>query len=135
MSTSFSTITPMNPATISRMPSYAVNTPQAQPAASTPMDAQYDQPAKKKSHWFAKTIGTAVVIAAAVGLARKFLPNIFDSAATVAKDANIFQKGYEYTKIGIAKAGDFVNKYAELAFNWIKDIPNKFKGSGTNPTP
>ena len=49
MSTSFSTITPMNPATISKKPTYAVNS-QPQPAASTPMDAPtVKNPLKRKA--------------------------------------------------------------------------------------
>lgn len=134
MSSSFSTITPLNTSTISKMPAYASNNqPQAQqPAASNPLDA-YSAP-KKKSHWFLKTIATLAVLTAAVGLGRKFLPNVFDSAATVAKDANIFKKGLEYTKLGIAKAGDFVNKYAEMAYKWVLEIPAKFKGTGSTGT-
>ncbi len=133
MSNSFSTITPMNPATISRKPTYAVNS-QPQPAASTPIDAPAGQPAKKKSHWFLKTLAAVVVLAAAVGLGRKYLPNTFDPAAKLAGTENFMQKGLYYTKLGIAKAGEFVNTYTSKAWNATKNfVTNLFsKKDGGN---
>lgn len=131
MSTSFSTITPMNPATISRKPTYAMNNNQPQPAASSPMDAPAGQPAKKKSHWFLKTLGTVVVLAAAVGLGRKYLPNVFDPAAKLAGTENILQKGLYYAKLGVAKAGEFVNTYVGKAYDatktFVTNLLNKNK--------
>lgn len=121
MSTSFSTITPMNPATISKKPTYAVNN-QPQPAASTPMDAPAGQPDKKKSHWFLKTLATVVVLAAAVGLGRKYLPDTFNPAAKLSGNEGFMQKGLHYAKLGIAKAGEFVNTYTGKAYNATKNF-------------
>ncbi len=127
MSTSFSTITPMNPATISKKPTYAVNS-QPQPAASTPMDAPYGQePAKKKSNWFLKTLTAVVVLAAATALGRKFLPETFNPAAKLADNANLWQKGLHYAKLGVAKTGEFINTNIEKAYEATKNFFNKKK--------
>ena len=134
MSTSFSTITPMNPATISRKPTYAINNNQTQPAASSPMNAPAGQPTKKNSHWFLKTLAAVVVVATAVGLGRKYLPKVFDPAAQLAGNENIWQKGLHYAKLGVAKAGEFVNTYVGKAYDATKTfVTNLFSKNTTNP--
>lgn len=134
MSTSFSTITPMNPATISKKPTYAVNTPQAQPAASTPMNGPYDQPTKKKSHWFRNTvIGAVVLVAAATVLRGKVgMFKDFDKAAQLGQDAKLLEKAAHYGKKAVAEVGDFVMTYAQKAYEWGKGLFNK-GAQGTNP--
>ena len=124
MSTSFSTITPMNPATISKKPAYSINN-QPQPAASTPIEPQEQQPAKKKSRWVLKTLAAVVVLAAAAGLGRKYLPETFDPAAKLAGDENILKKGLYYAKLGVAKAGEFINTNAEKLWEGAKNLFKK----------
>lgn len=132
MSMNFATITPMSTATISKKPAYSVDT-QQQPAASSPMDNGSQVP--KKSHWFIKSLATIVVLGAAAGLGAKFLPNVFNSKAVLATDANIFNKGLHYAKVGVGHAGEFINKYAEVAYNWTKNLFNaKAAAGGTAPT-
>ena len=125
MSVGFSTIRPMDPATISRAPSYTTNNA---PAASSPIDN--GSAPKKKSHWFLKTIATVVVVAAALGLGRKYLPTVFDSAATIASDAKWYQKAIGYTKKYLGVAGDFVNNFVKQGWEFIA---NKFKGGAKTP--
>lgn len=134
MSVGFSTIRPMDPATISRVPSYSTTTNNA-PAASSPMDA--GTAPKKKSQWFLKTIATVAVVAAAVGLGRKYLPAVFDPAITIAKDAKWHQKAIGYAKKYIGVAGQYINEYAGKAVDYVKKgwnfVANKFKGGATTP--
>lgn len=134
MSVGFSTIRPMDPATISRAPSYSTTTNNA-PAASSPMDT--GAAPKKKSHWFLKTLAAVAVVAAAVGLGRKYLPAVFDSTATIAKDAKWHEKALGYAKKYIGVAGDKVIEYASKAVDYAKQgwefVASKFKG-GSSPT-
>lgn len=136
MSVGFSTIRPMGPATISRAPSYSTTTNNA-PAASSPMDA--NAAPKKKSHWFLKTLTAVAVVAAAVGLGRKYLPAVFDSAATIAKDAKWHEKALGYAKKYIGVAGDYVNTYASKAVDYAKKgwgfVASKFKGGSSTTAP
>ncbi len=125
MSVNFSTITPMSQNTISKAPTYS-NAAQ-QPAASTPMDAP-GQPQKKKSHGFRNTVLTVVVLAAATALARKFMPNTFKPDAVLKADANYVDKGLHYAKLGVAKAGEFINKYVGKAVDWAKGLIPKSNG-------
>ncbi|MBS4759730.1 MAG: hypothetical protein KHX03_03415 [Clostridium sp.] len=119
MSANFSTITPMSQNTISKVPTYS-NASQ-QPAASTPMDAP-GQSQKKKSHGFRNTVLTVIVLAAATALARKFMPTTFDPKAVLKADANYVDKGIHYAKLGVAKAGEFINTYAGKAIDWVKGL-------------
>lgn len=131
MSVNFSTITPMNQATISKPPAFTT-TPAAvaeQPAASTSMDGGKPH---KKSHWFRNTLITLVVIAAATGLGRKYMPTTFDPAAKLAGTEKWYQQGLHYAKLGVAKAGEFVNKYVGQAYTYIA---SKFAKPTTPPTP
>ena len=133
MSVGFSTIRPMDPATVSRAPSFT--TTNNAPAASSPIDN--GSAPKKKSHWFLKTIAAVVVVAAALGLGRKYLPTVFDSAATIASDAKWYQKAIGYTKKYLGVAGDFVinctGKVVDYAKQGWEFIANKFKGGATTP--
>ena len=138
MPTNFSTITPLNPANISRPPSFTTtNTPASQPAASSPMDGE--PPAKKKSHKFIKTVGTLVIIAAALGLARKYLPNTFNPELKLAADAGIVDKGLYYAKKYIGMAGDYINSWTGSAINGAKGLyekaANYIKNPGNTTTP
>ena len=93
MSVNFpSGIVPLSPETISKPPKYT-NANAQQPAASTPMNTE--EPAKKKSHWFLKTIGAIVVVGAALGLGRKFVPALRDINLSQVADegAKWYQKG------------------------------------------
>lgn len=128
MSVNFSTITQMNQATISRKPAFSTESQQQQPSASSPMNS--DGTPKKKSHWFAKTLGTLVVLATAVGLGRKYLPNTFNPQAALAGTENLFQKGLHYAKVGIGHAGEFVNTNLSKAYAWAKNLIKP-----TTPTP
>ena len=119
----FSTIRPMDPATISRVPSYTTDNA---PAASSPIDNSAAP--KKKSHWFLKTLAAVVVVAAALGLGRKHLPKVFDSAVTIADNAKWHEKAIAYTKKYLGKAGDFVNNFVKQGWEFIA---NKFKGGAT----
>lgn len=131
MSSSFSTITPLNPATISRMPSYATNsqTQTQQPAASNPIN-DYGAP-KKKSHWFRNTIIGLVVLAGATAILRGKVDVFknFDKAADLAADAKFLDKAAHYGKKGVAVAGDFLIEKGAAVWNFIKELPSKFKGS------
>lgn len=131
MSSSFSTITPLNPATISRMPSYAVNSqPQAQqPAASNPIN-DYGAP-KKKSHWFRNTVIGLVVLAGVTAALRGKVGMFkdFDKAAELAKDAKFLDKAAHYGKKGVAVVGDFLIDNGKKAWEFIKGIPARFKSS------
>lgn len=119
MSVNFSTITPMNPATISKAPTYTTAAASQEPAASNPIlnHPRYQEP--KKSHWFRNTLITLVAVAAATGLSRKYLPNTFNPAATLSGTEKWWQQGLHYAKLGVAKAGEFVNKYVGAAYNWV----------------
>ena len=67
-------------------------------------------------------------------MGRKYLPNTFDPAAKLAGTENFMQKGLYYTKLGIAKAGEFVNTYTSKAWNATKNfVTNLFsKKDGGN---
>lgn len=127
MSVGFSTIRPMDPATVSRAPSFT--TTNNTPVASSPIDN--GSAPKKKSHWFLKTIATVAVVAAALGLGSKYLPSVFNSKATIASDAKWYQKAIGYTKKYLGVAGDFVNNFVKQGWEFIA---NKFKGGAKTPT-
>ena len=138
MPTNFSTITPLNPANISRPPSFTTaNTTESQPAASSPMVGE--PPAKKNSHKFLKTVGTLVVIAAALGLARKYLPNTFNPQLNLSPDAGIVDKGLYYAKKYIGVAGEHINSWTGSAINGVKGLyekaANYIKNLGNTTTP
>ena len=121
MSVNFpSGIVPLSPETISRPPKYT-NANAQQPAASTPMNTE--EPAKKKSYWFLKTIGAIVVVGAALGLGRKFVPALRDINLSQVADegAKWYQKGLRY----IAQAGEYINTKAAASLDWIKALPSK----------
>ncbi len=127
MSVGFSTIRPMSQETISKASAYSVNgQTAAQPAAANPMvgPAGTYQP-KKKSHWFAKTVVTLAVLAAAVGLGRKYLPNTFNPNAVLKDGAKWYEQGLHYATKYIGKAGEYVNTYASKAWNWVTNIFKK----------
>lgn len=127
MSVGFSTIRPLDPSTISKAPAYSTNNQQTQqPAASSPMDAGQPVP-KKKSHWFAKTLATVVVLAAAAGLGRKFLPDTFNPELVLKDGAKWYEKGLHYAQKYIGKAGEYINTKTVAAYNWVVNL---FKGKG-----
>lgn len=133
MSVNFSTITPMNPSTISQKPAFSVDTgaTEQKPTASSPLDAYQTQQPKKNKHTFLKIVGTLAVLTAAVGLLRGKVDMIknFDVKAPLAADAKLLEKGKHYALKGIAVAGDFVNNYFNKAVNFVKNLlPKK-----TNP--
>lgn len=119
MSVNFSTITPMNPATISKAPTYTTAAASQGPAASSPMDA-YQQP-KKKSHWFRNTLIAAALVVGGAALLRGKVDMFknFDKTAGAAQDAGILGKVAHYGKKAVAEVGDFVNKYVGIAYNWV----------------
>ena len=127
MSVGFSTIRPMSQETISKASAYSTNAQTAQqPAANSPMaDPEGRYEPRKKSHWFAKTIVTLAVLAAAVGLGRKYLPNTFNPEAVLKDGAKWYEKGLHYATKYIGKAGEYVNTYASKAWNWATNL---FKG-------
>lgn len=131
MSVGFSTIKPLDPSTISRAPKYSTTTP----AASSPIDTNQTT-TKKKSHWFRNTVIGLAVIATAVALGQRFLPTIFDKAATLATDAKWYDKALHYAKKGVAIAGEFINKYVDMGIDLAKAGYNKIKGMiGGSATP
>lgn len=122
MSVNFSTITPMSQSTISKMPTYSNQVAQV---ASTPIDSQ--EP-KKNNHWFLKTLAAVAVITAGVGLLRGKVDMFknFDVAGKLADNASLKEKAVFYSKKAVAVAGDFVNKYANLAVETVKGwLPKK----------
>ncbi len=131
MSVGFSTIRPMSQETISKASAYSANAQTAQqPAANSPMAGpagRYEP--KKKSHWFAKTIGTLVVLAAAAGLGRKYLPKTFNPEAVLKDGAKWYEKGLHYATKYIGKAGEFVNTYASKAWNWATNLFKREKAA------
>ena len=132
MQVGFSTIKPLDPATISRTPTYSTTT--TTPTASSPMDS--GQTVTKKSHWFRNTVISLAVIATAVALGQRFLPAIFDKTATLATDAKLFDKGLYYAKKGVAIAGEFINKYVDMGINLAITGFNKIKNMiGGTSTP
>ena len=126
MSVNFSTITPMSQSTISKAPAYS--TAAQQPAASNPIldHPRYKEP--KKSHWFRNTLIALVALAAATGLARKYLPGTFDPNAVLKADAGTVDKGLHYAKLGVAKAGEFINTYVGKAVDFVKGLIPKSNG-------
>jgi hypothetical protein len=119
MSVNFSTITPMNPSTISKQPAYTTTQP-----ASSPVYGP-----KKKSHKFRNTVLTLIVLGAAAGLTRKFGISGFDKTAAVT--GNFGQKALGYGKKAVAYAGDFVNKYAGVVKDYAVKGYNYIKGKFT----
>lgn len=133
MQVGFSTIKPLDPATISKLPTYS--TAAATPAASSPMDTSQTT-TNKKSHWFRNTVIGVALIATAVALGQRFLPAIFDKGATLATDAKLFDKGLYYAKKGVAIAGEFINKYVDMGINLAITGFNKIKNMiGGTSTP
>ncbi len=114
-------IVPLSQETISRPPKYTQANTQQQPTASTPMTT--DETAPKSSHWFLKTIGAIVVIGAALGLGRKYVPALKNINLSQAADegAKWYQKGLRY----VAQAGEYINNKAVTSWNWIKALPSK----------
>lgn len=123
MSVNFSTITPMNPSTISRKPAYTTT---QQPAASSPMDTAYYQP-KKKSRWFLKTlIAAAVVLGGAAALRGKVdMFKNFDVASKLPSEAKFGDKAAFYGKKAVATVGDFATKYWNKAAVWVQNLFSK----------
>lgn len=126
MPVQFSTITPMSQATISRKPTY---TNEAQPAASSPITTE--QPTKKKSRWFLKTlVAAAVVLGAAAALRGKVdIFKTFDKASTLAADAKFADKAMYYGKKGVAVVGDFVIEKGKALYEAAIGLFNKAKAS------
>lgn len=123
MPTNFSTITPLSTSTISKKPAFSVNN--QQPAASSPVNTFEAEPKKKNNHWFLKTLATVAVVAAAVGLGRKYLPEIFNPAATLNGTENLLQKGLHYAKVYIGKAGECVNSTVSAGINFVRNLFTK----------
>ena len=132
MTVGFSTIRPLEQSTISKVPTYSTTTQQT---AASPMDA--GQTTTKKSHWFRNTVIGLAVAATAVALAQRFLPTIFNSAATLTGAEKWYEKGMHYAKKGIAIAGEFINKYVDKGIDLVKagwnSLMNKFRGGTTPP--
>lgn len=114
-------IVPMSQETISKRPKYSTSEPQ-QPVASTTVSTQDTGAKKKKSHWFLKTLATVAVVAAAVGLGRKYIPALSKIDLSVpATGAKFTEKAVRF----VAQAGETVNNYASQALNYLKSIPGK----------
>lgn len=126
MTSSFSTITPLNTATVSKAPAYSKTQTQAQPQASSPMTSS-GEPKKKNSHWFIKTLATAVVVVGGLAAARKWCPGVKDVAADSLK--NGLQEGATIKgKIShyVAKAGQAIIDAGAKSWNWVA---SKFGGT------
>lgn len=129
MSSSFSTITPLTPATISRKPAYTIDNPSQtqQPVASYTIN-DYDAP-QKKSHTLRNTVIGLAVLAAATAVLRGNVDVFknFDKTAELAGDAKILDKAAHYGKKGVAMVGDFIIENGTKALNWVKELPSKLK--------
>ena len=122
MSVNFpSGIVPLSQETISKQPKYTTQSSAQQPTASTPMNGEETK--KKKSHWFLKTVGAVVVVGAALGLGRKYLPALknIDLSQAAAQGAKWYETGLRY----VAQAGEYINTKAVAGLNWIKALPSK----------
>lgn len=129
MSVGFSTIRRLDPATISKKPTYSTNSQQT-PVASSPIDN--GQTKTKKSHWFLKTLIGVTVTAAALALGRKYLGNIFDPQLALPNGAKWHQKALHYTKKYIGVAGQFILDKSNAAIKFVKNlIPNKAQSTAT----
>ena len=128
MPVSFSTLGPMNPATISKMPTYTKAAAQA-PVASTSLEPK---DAKKNSHWFLKTLATVAVLTAGVALLRSKVDVFknFDKALPLADGAKFLDKAKHYGLKAVAVAGDFVIDNANKAIAWGKNLFNNNKPTG-----
>lgn len=113
-------IVPLSPETISRPPKYTQTNAQA-PTASTPINEE--APKKKNSYWFLKTVGAIVVVAAALGLGRKYIPALknINLSEAAGEGAKWYQKGLTY----IAQAGEYINTKAANSWEWLKALPSK----------
>lgn len=133
MSVNFSTITPMNQSTISKPPAFSTAQTAAQPAASSPMDA--NQQPTKKSHWFRNTLIAAVILVGGATVLRGKVGMFkdFDKAAKLAEGAKPMEKIAHYGKQAVAAVGDFVKTYADKAIAWGKGILKTTEK--TPPTP
>ena len=128
MSVNFPTgIVPLSQETISKPPKYTQQTSQ-QPTASTPITGE--EAKKKSSHWFLKTIGAIVVVGAALGLGRKFVPALknIDLSTAATSGAKWYETGLRY----VAQAGEYINTKAAAGLNWLKTLPAKV-GIGSKP--
>lgn len=106
-------ITQVSPSTISRPPKFQLPA-DTKPAASSPINNEPTQ--KKKNHWFAKTIGAVVVIAAALGLSRAYVPAL--KKVDIAADAaGIGKNVMKY----LAIAGEFINSNVMKAVDFVKN--------------
>lgn len=127
MSVNLSTgIVPLSQETISKPPKYTQQNAQ-QPAASTSINGE--EPKKKNSHWFLKTVGAVVVIGAALGLGRKYLPALknIDLSQAANQGAKWYETGLRY----VAQAGEYINTKAAAGLNWLKSLPAML-GIGAN---
>ena len=114
-------IVPLSQETISRPPKFTVQQPAQQPAASTPINGE--EPKKKSNNWLLKTVGAIVVVGAALGLGRKYLPALknIDLTQAAAEGAKWYDKGLRY----VAQAGEYINTKAAASWNWIKSLSAK----------
>ena len=121
MSVGFSTIRPMDPATISKAPAYSKNN--QQPAASSPID-DAQQPKKKKSHWFLKTLVAAAVVVGGAALLRGKVDMFknFNPETALAEGAKFADKAKYYAQKAVAAVGDFTTKYYNKAADWVKNL-------------
>lgn len=122
MPVNFSTIRPMDPSTISRMPAYTANP--ATPAASSPIGSETK---KKKSHWFLKTLAAVAVVAGGAALLRGKVDMFknFDVKAALPSTATFVDKAKHYAMKSVAVAGDFLISKTTTAYNWVKNLVTK----------
>ena len=120
MSSSFSTITGLNPSTISRQPTYtAPAASEAKPQASTPIVVTTDyKHENQNSHWFLKTIAAAAVIAGGLVAGRKYIPQLKDISTEAMPTTGTKDKVLYY----VAKAGDEIEKFAVDMYNKVKGL-------------
>lgn len=128
MSENFSTITALNPATITKAPTYT-KTPKSQPTqtvASSPMDA-YGYPQKKNNHWFLKSLAAVVVLGGAAAILRKNVDVFknFDLTGKLAEDAKIVDKAKFYGTKAVAYVGEQINKGIDTLINWVTHRKDK----------
>ena len=128
MTVSFSTLTPMSQATISKAPTYSKTQAQT-PIASTSIEPKES---KKSSHWFLKTLATVAVLTAGVALLRGKVDVFknFDKTLPLADGAKFLDKAKYYGQKAIAVVGDFVIDNAQKAFAWGKGLFNKNNATG-----
>ena len=111
----------------------------SRPGAFAKPAAPVNPPAKKNNHTFLKVVAGVLIAAGIIAgglhyLPKKF-PEIFKVTENIGQIDGFMKKAQAYITTGVAKGGEFVDKWAikatEIAKNGFDKVKNLFKSKET----